>query len=104
MSEIEVFKNRTNTIRVSLGMDVSSDTFIAEIRTKANHLSELIATWDVRFETDGTDGELILTLDDSDIEGLTFKYGFTDLKRISAGEPLPVFAPVRVVFIDTVTP
>lgn len=104
MDEIVVYKNRTCKIRVRLGVDVSGDTFSAEIRTKASSTSEKIATWAIEFETDGTDGDLILTLDNSELEESTAKSGYTDLKRMSNGEPLPVFAPVKVKIVDTVTP
>lgn len=100
--KIEVYKRRTTVIQVWLGMDVSGDSFVGEIREKQNSTSTLIATWDVTFLTDGTDGKLVLTVDDSDAI-ITQKSGYTDLKRISGGEPLPAFNPVPVTFIETVT-
>lgn len=103
MSDVIVYKNRTNVLRVSLGFDVSSDTFESEIREKASVLTPLIATWTVTFLTDGTDGELVLTCDNSLLGAVTQKSGYMDLKRISGGEPLAVYAPIRVVFVDTVT-
>jgi hypothetical protein len=104
MAEITVYKNRTNKIRVRLGQDVSGDTFSAEIRAKASSTSDLIATWAWEFETDGTDGDLILTLDNTELDETLAKSGYTDVKRMSGGEPLPVFAPIKVVIVDTVTP
>lgn len=103
MSDILVYKNRRNVVSVSLGTDVSGDTFESEIREKATLDSTLIATWSVSFKTDGTDGELVLTLDDSELDEITVKRGYMDIKRISGGEPYQVFAPVKVVFKDTVT-
>ena len=103
MSDILVYKNRTNQLRVSLGIDVSADTFESEIREKATVSSPLIATWTCTFATDGTDGELILTVDDSALTNVIVKSGYMDIKRISAGEPLAVYAPTKVSFIDTVT-
>jgi hypothetical protein len=89
-------------IQIWLGADVSNDSFVGEIREKQNSTSPLIATWDVTFLTDGTDGKLVLTIDDSEAN-ITQKSGFTDLKRISGGEPLPAFDPIPVKFIETVT-
>jgi hypothetical protein len=88
---------------VSLGTDVSGDTFESEIREKALVTAPLIATWTVEFLTDGIDGELVLTLDDSALLEVTQKVGYMDIKRTSGGEPYAVFAPVKVKFQDTVT-
>ncbi len=98
-----VYKNRTNVLRVSLGIDVSADTFESEIRQKSTVTSTLVATWAVSFLTDGEDGELVLTLDDSELEDVEVKSGYMDIKRVTGGEPLPVFPPIKVSFIDTVT-
>lgn len=103
MADVIVYKNRTNVLRVSLGFDVSADTFESQIREKATVTSPLIATWTSTFLTDGTDGELVLTCDNSLLTAVTQKSGYMDLKRISGGEPLAVYAPIKVVFIDTVT-
>lgn len=103
-NKVIVHKNRTNTVRVNLGMDVSADTITSEIRSEPDSESPLIATWGVAFVTDGTDGELILTLDDSITSEITANTGFMDLKRISGGEPIPVFdKPLEVTFRGTVT-
>lgn len=99
-----VYKNRTNTVPLSLGMDVSGDTFACEIREGKSSDTTLIASWSVAFLTDGSDGELVLTLDDSALDEVTQTKGYMDLKRTSAGEPIPVFAhPLRVRFQDSVT-
>lgn len=103
MNDIVVYKNRTNILAVSLGVDVSADTFESQIREKAQGDSLLLATWAVAFASDGTDGELVLTLDDSQLTDITARTGYMDIKRIIGGEPFAVFAPVKVVFQDTVT-
>lgn len=104
MDDLIVHKNRTNVLSVSLGYDVSADIFTSEIREKALVGSPLIAEWDCDFLTDGTDGELVLTLDDSLVQAITQKSGYMDIKRLSGGEPYPVFnAPIKVVFQETVT-
>lgn len=98
-----VYKNRTNIITVSLGIDVSGDTITSEIRTPTG---VLIATWDVVFDSDGTDGELILTLDNSDVESADIGYssGLMDLKRVSGGEPYVIFdKSLEVEFREVVT-
>ena len=103
MDDVVVYKNRTNVLSVNLGRDVSGDTFESEIREKAQVGSPLIAEWDVAFKTDGTDGELILTIDDSDVANITQKSGYMDIKRVSGGEPYAVFPPMKVRFQETVT-
>lgn len=96
-----VYKDRTNKLPVSLGMDVSDDTITSEIRTQSG---TLIATWTVEFDGDGTDGELILTLDNSSVASIAYPGGLMDMKRVSAGEPLPVFErPLEVEFVEAVT-
>lgn len=103
---IIVYLGRTNTKTVDMGADVSGDTITSEIRaSKTDPESELLATWDVDFVTDGEDGMLSITIDDSalgDIEPGTI--GWMDFKRVSAGEPLPVIKqPIRVRFKASVT-
>lgn len=104
MGTITVYKRRTNVMQISLGYDVSADTFDSEIREGKDTTTTLIATWDISFLTDGTDGILVLTLDNSVTELIAQSSGWMDLKRTSGGEPLPVFdKPVKVVFEEVVT-
>lgn len=104
MNQIVIFKNRTNVIPVSLGFDVSGDTFTSEIRASKDQESELIATWEVSFLNDGVDGELILTLDDSETVNIIRTKGYMDIKRITNGEPLAVFDdPIEVLFKSSIT-
>jgi len=99
--KLRVYKNRTNVIFVSLGFDVSGDTITSEIRTQSG---TLIATWTVAFVSDGSDGEIKLTLDNSALSAVMYSNGFMDFKRVSGGEPYPIIkAPVEVEFIDSVT-
>ncbi len=103
-NQVIVHKGRTNTIQVNVGIDVSTDTLTSQIRTEPDQDSPLIAEWDVAFDTDGTDGVLILTLDDSVTEDIAEVSGYMDLKRVTGGEPVPVFdTPLEVVFRGTVT-
>lgn len=96
-----VYKNRTTVITVSLGIDVSGDTITSEIRTESG---VLIATWSVAFDSDGTNGELILTLDNTITGTISYSSGLMDIKRLSGGEPLAVFDnPIEVEFRSTVT-
>lgn len=98
---IVVHKDRTNVLTVSLGMDVSGDTITSEIRTPSG---TLIASWTVTFDSDGSDGELILTLDNTITGAVNYERGLMDLKRSSGGEPYPVFdTPLEVEFRETVT-
>jgi len=103
-NKVIVHKNRTNTTVVDLGVDVSADTITSQIRAEQDPTSALIATWAVSFVTDGTDGLLLLTLDNALTTGITVDSGYMDLKRVSAGEPLPVFdRPLEVSFQGVVT-
>lgn len=96
-----VYKDRTNIVPVSLGFDVSGDTLTSEIRTLSG---TLIATWDVVFDGDGSDGELILTLDNSVTAAIDYPNGLMDIKRVSGGEPLAIFEqPIEVEFRETIT-
>lgn len=104
MKQLVVYKDRTNVIPVSVGVDLSSDTFSSEIRAGKTNDSELLATWTVEFETDGEDGELILTLDNSLLDDITKTVGYMDIKRITGGEPVPLFDDlIEVVFQNTIT-
>lgn len=101
---VVVHKDRTNIITVDMGMDVSGDTFSSEIRTNPDHESTLIATWVTAFATDGSDGELILTIDDTTTSQIQEDRGYMDIRRITGGEPVPVFdRPLEVEFRGTVT-
>ena len=104
MQQIIVHKGRTVIITVSVGFDVSNDVITSEIRVDQNRESTLIAEWDVSFATDGIDGELILTLDDSVTGEVEQTTGYMDMKRIVGGEPVNVFDdPLEVLFKETVT-
>lgn len=98
---IIVYKGRTNVVPVSLGIDVSASTITSEIRTASG---TLIATWTVTYDDDGTDGEIILTLDNSVTAAITHQSGLMDIKRVTGGEPYPIFnAPLEVEFRETIT-
>jgi|APGre2960657404_1045060.scaffolds.fasta_scaffold113367_1 hypothetical protein len=103
-NQVIVHKSRTNTLLVDLGVDVSDDTITSEIRSEPNSDSPLLATWVVNFVTDGSDGELVFTLDDTFTAQITATSGYMDVKRVTGGEPVPVFdKPLEVVFRGTVT-
>lgn len=103
-NKVVVHKGRTNTVQVSMGINVSADVITSEIRTDPDVNSPLIATWTVSFASDGADGELILKLDDLVTSQIAQQVGYMDLKRVSNGEPIPVFdRPLEVLFQSTVT-
>lgn len=104
MDQIVITKGRTKVLSVSLPDDVSNDTFTSQIRSGRSKTTTLIATWTVSFETDGTDGELILVLDDTITAAISYKKGYMDMKRITDGEPVDVFDhPLEVLFKNPVT-
>jgi hypothetical protein len=103
-NKVIVHKDRTNTIQINLGMDVSADTITSEIRSEPSVDSPLLAIWTVDFLTDGTDGKLILTLDNSITQDISASSGYMDLKRMVGGEPLAIFdRPLEVSFRGVVT-
>jgi hypothetical protein len=103
-SSVTIFKGRTTILPVNVQYDVSQDEISSEIRAGTNPESPRIATWTVRFATDGKDGNLIFTLDNSQTEGITYRTGYMDIKRVSAGEPFNVTEdPIPVVFRNVVT-
>lgn len=104
LTPVRVHKGRTNILTVDLGYDVSGDTLTSEIRVSANQTSPIIATWAVSFATTGVDGRLILRLDNSATVNIEHANGYMDIKRLTGGEPVPVFAqPIPVTFVDSVT-
>ena len=103
-NSVTVHKGRTCITQLYLGIDVSDDTIISEIREQPDKDSALIATWTVAFATDGTDGELILTLDNAITALITQSRGYMDVKRIVGGEPIPAFdGHLDVIFKPVVT-
>jgi hypothetical protein len=103
-NKVIVHKNRTNTVYVDMGIDVSADVITSEIRSEPDVESPLLATWTVTFLTDGTDGKLVLRLDNTITAQIKAVTGYMDLKRIVGSEPVPVFdQPLEVTFRGTVT-
>lgn len=104
MKQIDVYKGRTNVVLVSLGYDVSGEIIRSQIRENIDPTSELIAEWTVGFVTDGTDGELRLSLDNSVTSTITKSTGYMDMLRMAASEPISVFDDViQVLFKNVVT-
>lgn len=98
---VRVYKDRTTRITASLGFDVSDETITSEIRSEAG---ELIVAWDIVNDGDGTDGEIIMTIDNALTTDIIAETGLMDFKRLSAGEPLPLIkGPIEVVFVKAVT-
>lgn len=94
----------TTVITVSLGYDVSSDIVTSQIRAGKSNLSPHIADWAVTFTTDGTDGDLKLTMDDSLYLTKNYRQGYMDMIRTSGGVPYTIFAEsLRVVFRKGIT-
>ena len=103
-NKIVVHKGRTNTIFINLGINVAGDVITSEIRAEPDQSSSLIATWDVAFVSDGSDGKLRLMLDDLITSQIKANTGYMDLKRMNGGEPLAIFdEPLEVVLRGTVT-
>jgi hypothetical protein len=102
-TQILVHKERTNSVLVDLGLDITGNTITSEIRSEPFSSSALIATWTATV-TNAALGLLTLTLDNSITSAITASGGFMDIKRVVSGEPIPVFnQPLEVVFIGSVT-
>jgi hypothetical protein len=104
MADLKVYRGRTTVVPIALGVDVTGDDLVAEIRTATDPESTLLATWDVDIEIPAL-GIGTMTLDDSvadiapDIDG-----GWTDILRVTGGQPISLFAaPVRVRFVNMPT-
>jgi hypothetical protein len=103
-NQVIVHKDRTNIIQVYMGMDVSDDVITSEIRSEPTIESPLIATWDVDYLTDGTDGKLVLMIDDILAAQISANSGYMDMKRVRGGQSFPVFdQPLEVTFRGVVT-
>lgn len=104
MEQIKVDKGRTVVLEVKLGFDVSQSVITSDIRVDKDPRSDLIATWAVSFLTDGTDGDLLLTLDESITQAITKAKGYMDLKKVTGGKPVSVFSePLEVLFRNVAT-
>lgn len=104
MNVVTIEKGRVNTVYVSLKQDVSKYSVVSEIRVEPNSSSELIATWVASFKTNGKDGELVLTMDDSVSGAITQKTGYMDVKLVFNGDDVSAFDDyVPVLFKETVT-
>lgn len=103
MNKLVVYKNRTNIITVRLGYDITGDTLTSQIREQPDQDAAFIAEWDVDV-VDAALGEITMTLTPTDLVGVTQVRGFTDIKRVSSGQSLPVFTDaIQVEFRGTVT-
>lgn len=99
---LNVYRGRTNVVPFDLGVDVTGDTIVAEIRATPEPTSDLLATWTVSV-TDEATGVGTLTLDDS-VADVAVDRGWTDILRVTGGEPVSMFdEPLRVVFVDMPT-
>jgi hypothetical protein len=103
VDKVIVHRNRTNVISVELGIDITGDTITSEIRVHPEHTSVLLATWVVAV-VNAVTGNITLTLDDLITGQIEVDKGYMDIKRVSGGEPVPLFdRPVEVEFRGTVT-
>ena len=104
MEQLIVHIGRTNVIPVSMGEDVSGDTITSQIRSGKDRSSPLIVAWTVTQVTDGTDGELLFTIDDAVSETINLGTGYMDIKRVKNGEPIPASDDlIEILFRQPVT-
>lgn len=101
MDALKIFRNRTSVIPVWFSYMLGDDVYTSQIRTGQSFLSPLIATFTV---VKAGPNQLTLMLDNSVTAGITHNYGYMDIKRVTGGEPVPVFEdPIPVLFKDQVT-
>ena len=102
--ELVIHKGRTNTFDVEFGEDISGRTYTAEVRQGPDQESPLIMSFTTSFDTDGTDGILVLSVDDAVTGTIAETSGYMDIKEVVGGEPLSVSdRPLRVELRATVT-
>lgn len=92
-------------VPVSLRYSVKDQTIRSQIRAGRNRSAPLIAEWEVKFVTDGSDGKIQLEMDDSVTVAIPNTVGYMDILRIGDGEPYSVLNDtiIEVVFKDTIT-
>lgn len=93
MQKIEVPRGRTVVLDISLGFNVSGSEFLSQIRASKDPAAAVIATWDVSFETDGTNGNLVATMDDSVTSAIVENTGWMTLVKVNGSKHVPVFDP-----------
>jgi hypothetical protein len=104
MDKVIVYKNRSNTIIIDLGFDISGETYSSQIRSEPKQDAPLLADWQVAFFSDGTDGKLRLILTQLITGQISADSGYMDLKRVTGGVALAVFnEALKVEFRGTVT-
>lgn len=102
-NKVIVHKGRTCTLSVDLGINITGDTITSQIRTEPNVASPLLAEWDVTVDVAAT-GKLTLVLDDTETASVSVTTGYMDIKRVVAGDAVPVFdEPLEVTFRGVVT-
>lgn len=76
-------------------------------RVPLDSKAPLLAEWSIDFITDGTDGELLLTLTAEQTSQVSETMGYMDIKRIGDGSPNNIeqlTAAIPVIFEWPVTP
>lgn len=87
MQPIVIQRGNTIEVPVSIGFNVSGETLTSKIYVDDDPLSAVIAEWTVSFITDGSDGELLLTLSYLITEAIVQSSGHMDLRKTS-GTPV----------------
>ena len=104
MASLTIYKNRTNRVLFKSGVDAPEDEWYSEIRVGKTQDSDLIVAWTFEPVDGGDPGDFLISIDDSLLQDVSHSRGYMDIKRISAGEPLPVLKDIIIVkFKDTVT-
>lgn len=109
-NEVEIWEKRTKVMALKLPWDATDDIITSQIRKGKDITTDLIAEWVVTFISydpdDGDDGASTfrMVIDDSNLQNVTVKKGYMDLKRVVGGEPYQLFDELlRVRFKEPVT-
>lgn len=104
LTAVPVYRDRKTTITVNLNYDVTGDTLTAQGREGQASTSTLLVTFTVVVNTANT-GALTLTCLPAAIEdeAVDFLGGWMDIKRVSAGVPLPAMPAVPFIFDELPT-
>lgn len=97
--QVEVPVGKRVELPVSVGFNVSGMQFVSRIFTTTNANAPLITSWDVFFDSDGRDGELVLVLPASRTAPIKQTTGYMDLMRMVGGSPLYIFRNLEVAFL-----
>lgn len=102
MSQLVYRKGRYNAVPVNLGIDITGQTIVSQIRERPDESSPVILTWTPTV-TNAATGEFTLSHNDS-AGVITHSEGWMDIKRVTGAGDIACFdGPLAVEFRGAVT-